>query len=60
MCSNKNVDNYKNNNKYESPLETQIREALVSRGVCLNQQVDQLGFRIDFAVIDPRDSMTKV
>lgn len=56
VCSNKNVANSKYNNKDESPLETQIREALVSRGVCLNQQVEQLGFRIDFAVIDPRDS----
>ena len=56
VCSNKNVYNSKHNNKDESPLETQIREALISRGVCLNQQVEQLGFRIDFAVIDPRDS----
>nr|WP_243155227.1 DUF559 domain-containing protein [Romboutsia sp. CE17] len=24
--------------------------------MCLNQQVEQLGFRIDFAVINPRDS----
>lgn len=56
VSSKKNVNDSKYNNKDESPLETQIREALISRGVRLNQQVEQLGFRIDFAVIDPVDS----
>ena len=56
VCSNKDINNLKYTNKDESPLETQIREALVNKGVCLNQQVEQLGFRIDMAVIDPRNS----
>ncbi|MCR1847892.1 AAA domain-containing protein [Paeniclostridium sordellii] len=56
VCSNKDINNLKYTNKDESPLETQIREALVNKGVCLNQQVQQLGFRIDMAVIDPRNA----
>ena len=56
VCSYKNRNNSKHNNKDESPLETQIRESLILKGVRLDQQVEQLGFRIDFAVIDPRDS----
>lgn len=56
VCSNQNVIESTYSNKDESPLETEIRECLQKNGVMLNQQVEQLGFRIDFAVIDPRDS----
>ncbi|MCB1506938.1 MAG: DUF3320 domain-containing protein [Hyphomicrobiaceae bacterium] len=40
---------------YESPFEEQVGEALIRQGYSIKTQIGSSGFRVDMAVIDPRD-----
>lgn len=40
---------------YESPFEEQVGEALIRQGYGIKTQIGTSGFRVDMAIIDPRD-----
>ncbi len=40
---------------FDSPLETQVRQALEALGLRVESQVGFSGYRIDLAVVDPKD-----
>jgi very-short-patch-repair endonuclease len=40
---------------YESPFEEHVGEALIRQGYAIRTQIGTSGFRVDMAIVDPRD-----